>query len=108
MLKTKSLAVLAAVTLTLAACNSETSKYEGKWESTMVDGVTMELDFEKDGDGYMMEMETGMNGTKQSAQMPVLIKEDGIYAENPLMGPVRTFWLTDDGELASMGGNFKR
>lgn len=109
MLKFKSLAVLAAVTMTLTACKSETSKYEGEWESTVVDGVTIDLDFEKDGDGYIMTMSSGMNGMKQSSQMPVLIKEDGIYTENPLLNdPIRTFWINDDGALASMGGNFKR
>lgn len=105
----RNLGLVVAMTLSLAACKSETSQYEGEWESTTIKNFVMEIDFDKDGDQYLMTMTSTMNGAGGSSQMPVIIKDNGIYGVSPLGGdPMKMFWIKANGNLTSMAGDFKR
>ena len=69
----------------------------------------MEIEFENEGDHHLMKMTGILNGQEESSQIPVVIKEDGIYATQTLDGePMKMFWVMGDGHLTSMAGDFKR
>jgi hypothetical protein len=109
MQKMKTMALLAGASLLLAACNSETGKYEGEWTHVNAPGVVMDIDFKKDDDYYIMSIETQMYNQIKNQDLRVLIKDDGIYVDNPLLGePALTMWIDDDGHLSMLGGEFKR
>ena len=110
MMKRKSILFLAAAGLMLAGCNSKTSEYEGEWEHVSAPNVVMDIDFKKDDDGYyIMSVETRMFSQIKTQDMRVLVKDDGIYVDNPLLGePSITMWIDDNGHLSMLGGEFKR
>ena len=93
--------ILLAIGLTtmLAACFGEESRYTGEWTNTSMSDAVIDLSFTETAGRSVLVMKQSMGSQSATREIPIHVREDGLFLADGVMSGERFAWINDNGDL---------